>query len=100
MAANTGRIRGLAVSSLNRSTAAPDIPTIHKSGVADYEEGGQHGIVAPAGLPKDVLVKLHGSIVSAMRTPEITKRLAEDGSSVAATTPDEFRTLIRRETVK
>lgn len=96
----TGRIRGLAVSSLKRSPAAPDIPTIHESGIADYEEGGQHGIVAPAGLPKDVLAKLHGAIVSAMRTPEIAKRLAEDGSSVAATTPEEFRTLIRRETAK
>jgi tripartite-type tricarboxylate transporter receptor subunit TctC len=96
----TGRIRGLAVSSLKRSPAAPEIPTIHESGIADYEEGGQHGIVAPAGLPKDVLAKLHGSIVSAMRTPEIARRLAEDGSSVAATTPDEFRALIRRETAK
>jgi tripartite-type tricarboxylate transporter receptor subunit TctC len=96
----TARIRALAVSSLKRSPAAPDIQTIHESGIADYEEGGQHGIVAPAGLPKDVLTKLHGAIIAAMRTPEITKRLAEDGSSVAATTPEEFRTLIRRETAK
>jgi len=47
-----------------------------------------------------VLAKLHGAIVSAMRSPEITKRLAEDGSSVAANTPEEFRALIRRETAK
>ena len=96
----TGRIRALAVSSLKRSPAAPDIPTIHESGLADFEEGGQHGIVAPAGLPKEVLAKLHGAIVAAMRSPELTKRLAEDGSSVAATSPEEFRALIRRETAK
>ena len=96
----SGRIRALAVSSLKRSPAAPDIPTIHESGLADFEEGGQHGIVAPAGLPKDVLAKLHGAIVATLRSPEITKRLAEDGSSVAATSPDEFRALIRRETAK
>ncbi len=96
----TGRIRALAVSSLKRSPAAPDIPTIHESGVTDFDEGGQHGIVAPAALPKDVLAKLHGAIVAAMRSPEITKRLAEDGSSVVANTPEEFRALIRRETAK
>ena len=96
----SGRIRALAVSSLKRSPAAPGIPTIHESGLADFEEGGQHGIVAPAGLPKEVLAKLHSAIVAAMRSPEITKRLAEDGSSVAATTPEEYRALIRRETAK
>ena len=96
----SGRIRALAVSSLKRSPVVPEMPTIHESGLPDFEEGGQHGIVAPAGLPKDVLARLHGAIVAAMRSPEITKRLAEDGSSVAATTPDEFRALIRRETAK
>ena len=96
----SGRIRALAVSSIQRSPAAPDIPTIHESGVDNFDEGGQHGIVAPAGLPKEVLAKLHSAIVAAMRSPDITKRLAEDGSSVVANTPDEFRTLIRRETAK
>ncbi len=96
----TGRIRALAVSSLKRSPVAPDIPTIHESGVADFDEGGQHGIVAPAALPKEVLGKLHAAIVIAMRSPEIVKRLGEDGSSVVANTPEEFRALIRRETAK
>ncbi len=96
----SGRIRALAVSSIQRSPAAPDIPTIHESGVDNFDEGGQHGIVAPAGMSKEVLAKLHSAIVAAMRSPDITKRLAEDGSSVVANTPDEFRTLIRRETVK
>lgn len=96
----SGRIRALAVSSIQRSPAAPDVPTIHESGVDNFDEGGQHGIVAPGGLPKDVLAKLHSAIVVAMRSPEITKRLAEDGSAVVANTPDEFRALIRRETAK
>jgi len=96
----TGRIRALAVSSIKRSPVAPDIPTIHESGLPDFDEGGQHGIVAPAGLSKEVLTKLHGAIVNAMRSAEISKRLAEDGSSVVANTPEEFRALIRRETAK
>ena len=96
----SGRIRALAVSSLKRSPATPDIPTIHESGVPDFDEGGQHGIVAPAALPKEVLSKLHGAIVTALRAPELVKRLAEDGSNVVANTPDEFRTIIRNETAK
>jgi len=95
-----GRIRALAVSSIKRSPAAPDIPTIHESGLENFDEGGQHGIVAPAGLPKDVLAKLHGAIVAVVRSPEITKRLAEDGSNPVANTPDEYRALIRKETAK
>lgn len=96
----SGRIRALAVSSIQRSPAAADIPSIHESGLENYEEGGQHGIVAPAGLSKDVLAKLHGAIAAAMRSPEVNRRLAEDGSNVVANTPDEFRALIRRETAK
>jgi len=96
----SGRIRALAVSSLKRSPVAPEIPTIHESGVPDFDEGGQHGVVAPARLPKEVLAKLHSAIVTAMHSPEITRRLAEDGSSVVANTPEEFRALIRRETAK
>ena len=51
-------------------------------------------------LPKEVLAKLHAAIVAAVRSPEITKRFAEDGSNVVANTPEEYRALIRRETAK
>jgi len=96
----SGRIRALAVSSIKRSPAAPELPTIHECGVEGFDENGQHGIVAPAGLSKEVLAKLHGAIVTAMRSPELVKRLAEDGSNAVANTPDEYRALIRKETAK
>ncbi len=57
-------------------------------------------LIAPANLPKDILAKLHSAIVSAMRAPEITRRLADDGSNAVASTPEEFRALIRSETAK
>jgi len=96
----SGRIRALAVSSIKRSPAAPELPTIHESGVEGFDEGGQHGIVGPAHIPKDVLGKLHGAIVTAARHPDIVKRFAEDGSNVVANTPDEYRAIIRRDTAK
>ena len=95
-----GRIRSLAVSSAKRSPVVPDMPTIHELGVTDFDEGGQHGIIAPANLPRDILGKLHGSIVTAMRSPEVSKLFTDDGSTVVASTPDEFRALMRRETAK
>ena len=61
---------------------------------------GQHGIVAPAGISREVLDKLHGATVSAMRSAEVNKRFSDDGATVTASTPEEFRALIRRETAK
>ena len=95
-----GKIRGLAVSSSKRSAAAPELPTLDESGLKGFDEGGQHGIVAPAGIPKDILTKLHGAIVAAMRAPEVANHLASEGSAVVANSPDEYRALIRRETTK
>jgi tripartite-type tricarboxylate transporter receptor subunit TctC len=95
-----GKMRALAVSSLTRSPAMPEIPTIAESGVPDFDEAGQHGIVAPAGIPKEILARLHGAIVAAMRHPEIVKRLADEGSVVVASTPEEFRVRILRDTAK
>jgi tripartite-type tricarboxylate transporter receptor subunit TctC len=95
-----GRIRALAVSSLARSPVAPEIPTIHESGLPDFDEAAQQGVVAPAALPKEIVAKLHAALVTTMRTPEIVKRFADEGSSAVASTPDEYRALIRRDSVK
>ncbi len=95
-----GRIRGIAISKPQRSKAAPDVPTIHETGMTDFDEGGQHGLVGPAGIPKPVLDKLYTSIAASMRSPEVVRRLSDDGSDAVANTPDEYRALIRRELAK
>ena len=95
-----GRIRALAVSSLARSLAAPEIPTIHESGLANFDEAAQQGVVGPAAMPKDIVNKLHAALVTTMRAPEIVKRFADEGSSTIASSPEEYRGLIRRDTAK
>ena len=95
-----GKARALAVSTRQRSPAAPELPTLDELGLKGFDEAGQHGIIAPAGVPKEILAKLHGAIVAAMRSPEVTKRLAEEGSVTVAGTPEEYRALILRETAK
>jgi len=96
----SGKARALAVSKRERSPAAPGLPTLHELGLKDFDEGGQHGIIAPVGIPKDVLTKLHGALVAAMRNPEVARRLEAEGSVAIAGTPEDYRALILRETVK
>lgn len=95
-----GKMRALAVTSLKRSPAAPAVPSLDESGLQGFDEGGQHGIIAPAGLPKEILARLHGAIVAAVRNPDVTKRLAQEGSVAVASTPEDYGALIRRETAK
>ena len=95
-----GRISALAVSSLTRSLAAPEIPTIHESGLANFDEAAQQGVVGPAAMPKDIVNKLHAALVTTMRAPEIVKRFADEGSSTVASSPEEYRGLIRRDIAK
>lgn len=92
-----GRARALAVTSAKRSPAAPDIPTVSESGVPGFDEGGHHGIVAPAGIPREIIARLNQDIVTAMRAPEIVKRLSVEGSQVIASTPEEYDAMIRRD---
>ena len=94
------RMRALGVSRLTRSPAAPDIPTIAESGVPGFDESAQHGVVAPAGVPRAIIAKLHQEIASAIRSPEVMARLGAEGGEVIASTPEEFATIIRREMEK
>ncbi len=96
----SGRIRALAVSTLARSPVAPDIPTIDETGIRGFDESGQHGIVAPAGVPKEIITKLQRDIATAMRSPEVVERLATEGSEVVGSTAEEFATIMRREMEK
>jgi tripartite-type tricarboxylate transporter receptor subunit TctC len=99
--AKSGRIRALATSRSKRSDVAPELPTIAESGgVPGYDEGAQHGIIAPAGTPKLVIEKLHAEIVKAMRSPEVLGRLTQEGAEVVANSPDEYGARIRADIAK
>ncbi len=93
--AKAGKIRALATSGAQRSPVAPEIPTIAESGVPGYSEGAFHGVMAPAGISKAIVEKLHGEIVKAMRSPEVLGRLTAEGAEVVATSPQEFSARIR-----
>src|SRR5436309_9427083 len=92
-----GKLRALAVTSRKRSALLPDLPTLAESGLPDYEAGSWYGILAPAGTPREVIERLHGAMVKALKQPDVAKRLAAEGAEVIGSTPEEFAAHIKSE---
>jgi tripartite-type tricarboxylate transporter receptor subunit TctC len=95
-----GRLRALGVTTMKRSSAVPDVPTIAEAGVKGYEVSGWYGVLGPAGLSADVLDRLNGAVNRGMRQPEVVKRLAGEGVDAVGSTPEDFGARIRREMTK
>jgi tripartite-type tricarboxylate transporter receptor subunit TctC len=85
-----GRIRAIAVSTLNRITQAPEIPTIAEQGFPGFESTSWGGIMAPPGLPLAVLERLHAAIIRVMAMPEIRQAMERQGIEPRSSTPAEF----------
>lgn len=96
----SGKIRPLAMSSLKRSFAAPELPTVAESGVPGFEVISWFGLLAPAKTPKEIVAKLHAEIAKLVRTPAIKGRLATDGSDPVGSTPEELGAYIQAEITK
>jgi len=94
---NAGRLRALAVTSLKRLEALPQVPTLDEAGVHGFDASGWYGVVAPAGTAQPIVARLNGEIGKAMRTPELRSRLDSEGALPAPGTPEEFATFIRAE---
>jgi tripartite-type tricarboxylate transporter receptor subunit TctC len=95
-----GRLRAIAVTSAKRSPALPDLPTIAESGVPGYEFILWYGLVAPAGVPADIVARLNAEIGKVLRDPDISSRLASQGVEAKPSTPQEFAELIRADLKK
>ena len=93
----SGRLRALAVSSLTRIPSLPDIPTLDESGVKGFEANGWYGIVAPAGTPREIVLKLNSEIRRAVGSSELRARLDAEGAIPAAGSPEEFAAFIASE---
>ena len=93
----SGRLRALAVTSLTRSTVAPDLRTIDEAGLAGYNMGTWWGLMAPAGTPPGVIGKLSAAMAKATSAPSIKAQFAASGIEAKGDTPAEFARLIASE---
>jgi tripartite-type tricarboxylate transporter receptor subunit TctC len=90
----TGRLRALATTGAQRSTALPELPTIAEAGVPGYEASLWYGFVGPARMPSDIVHKLNAEIVAVLAMPDVRQRLFDQGVEARSSTPEEFSKLL------
>ena len=96
----TEKIRALAVTSLQRSSAAPDVPTMHDSGVTGFEATSWFALLAPAGTPQTIVRKIHSETVKALAQPDVRAKLTDMGMEVVGSTPEQLAAIMRAELPK
>jgi len=97
---NAGKLRALGVSSARRLAPLPSVPTVAESGVKDYEAVNWYGVLAPAGLPKEIVTKLHDDIVRILKQADVQERFKGEGGDVVGNTPEEFAAFMQKEVPK
>lgn len=95
-----GKMKGVAVTGLKRSAAAPDVPSVAELGFPQLESLAWNGLLAPAGTPPAVVSRLSAETVGAMRHPQTREALGRLGFDVVASSPEEFSRWIRAESEK
>ena len=97
----SGKLRGLAVSSRERSRLAPDIPTLSESGLPGFEVIGWNGLMAPVATPRAIVTKLNAEALVALKQPQFQAKLVGAGYEPAApNTPEQFGEQVRAEVSK
>ena len=91
----SGRLRALAVAGTKRTELMPEIPTMKEAGVEGVEVPLWYGLLAPSATPRDIVRALAGGVAKAAHSPDIRKRLLEQGAEPVGNTPEEFDLLLR-----
>ena len=93
----SGRLRGLAVTSAKRAGPLPSVPTMQEAGIPGYEVTSWYGLCAPAGTPAAILDKVNADMGSVLRAPDFRQRLLELITEVTPSSREEFDRFIRAE---
>ncbi|MGH9577856.1 MAG: Bug family tripartite tricarboxylate transporter substrate binding protein [Terriglobales bacterium] len=96
----SGKVRALAVTSLKRSSVLPELPTLDEVGLKGYEVTAWFGLVAPAGTPRAVVMRLNEALNRTTQDPQVRQALVSSGATVIQGTPEAFRDFVKGETVK
>jgi tripartite-type tricarboxylate transporter receptor subunit TctC len=95
-----GKLRGLGVTSKQRSSVVPDIPTIAEAGLPGYESSTWYGMLAPAGTSAVIVKTLHGEMAQVLKLDDIREKLLAQGLEPVGNSPAEFASIIAAELVK
>jgi tripartite-type tricarboxylate transporter receptor subunit TctC len=96
----SGRLRALGVSTLERLPLLPEVPTIHESGIAGFDGGSWQGVVMPAGTPRELVHAVSGELVKILRSPDMRERILGMGGIPLGNTPEEFAAFMKAESEK
>ncbi len=94
------RVRPLGVTSLQRFPLLPEVPTIAEQGLPGFESTNWNGILAPAGTPREIVMKLHDEIARRVLAPEERDKLLRDGYEISGLGPEQYAAFLRAETAK
>jgi tripartite-type tricarboxylate transporter receptor subunit TctC len=92
-----GRLRALAVSSAQRTSALPEVPTFEESGLKEMIVTNWFGVFGPPRLPNEIAAKLHATIFDVMRAPDVRTRFGNLSLDITTTTPQEFEAHLKSE---
>lgn len=93
-----GRLRALAVTSLDRSSVAPQLPTLAESGLPGFDVTSWYGLLVPKNTPNAIVERLRAAVLKVMKSPEVRQAMSREGLDVATDTPAEFAKRIRTDT--
>ena len=96
----SGRLRVVAVASAKRSASMPDVPTVAEAGYPEVDSTSWWGLLAPAGVPKDIIDRLNAETLKLLNQTDVKQRLMSEGADPAPTTPEQFALFIKNEIVK
>ncbi|MGZ5138555.1 MAG: Bug family tripartite tricarboxylate transporter substrate binding protein, partial [Burkholderiales bacterium] len=91
----SGKVRAIAVTSVQRSQYFPEIPTTKEAGYPGVEMTNCYGLLVPAKTPRDIVMKLHEAVVKTVATPAVRERFMAVGADPATTSPEEFTRFIK-----
>lgn len=95
-----GKLKAIAVGSVQRSSAMPELATVAESGYPGFETVGWAGLLAPAGTPKEIVIRLNAEVVRILGQAELKERFVSLGAELLSGSPEEFAAYIRSETAK
>lgn len=96
----TGRVKALVIASTNRFSSLPQVPTSVEVGMPAFQSSSWHAVVTPAGIPKEIVAKLHRTLMTVLSAPSLREQLINQGAEVVGNSPEELSRFMHAEVEK